>query len=364
MAREIAKVVEVSTTPMAAFAGMVLAEAGAEVVRVSHLPNRAAGIGVPSPADTLFLSRGKDQRKLDLTSAPGKQAFRDLVSRADAVVEDLRPALRRRFGLGYSALRRLRSDVVLVTVTPFGLTGPWKDWQGPEITIQAAGGVLGGTGYAGCAPFKLPGDVAQHIAGLNAATAVLAGLYGVRSGHEPGVHFDISAQETFAAHWARHISQYAYSGARTRRSPRGMGLQGFPHTAQASDGLVYLLALRAEWESFAFFLGLEQFITPEWSDPRTRVARWEEIAPVFEASLASKGRYEWTAEAAEHGYTFAPVDDALSIAASPQLKARDFFSMLDVGDSQALVPGLPFKFDRSWREDAPGEAHRSQKGSS
>jgi CoA:oxalate CoA-transferase len=205
------------------------------------------------------------------------------------------------------------------------------------------GGIVDGTGWQDGPPMKLGGHVAEHIAGLNAAVATLASVLGVKSGAERGVHNDVSIQEAFAAHWARHISQWVYSGTGTPRQRRNGGPQGFPPTLMARDGYLFVLALRAEWESFAYFLGLEEFLSDEWSDPVVRRERWPQIEPAFRQAIASRGRYEWCAAAAEQGYTFAPADDALSVLESPQLAARGFFEPAELTDgTTAPCAGLPF----------------------
>ena len=114
--------------------------------------------------------------------------------------------------------------------------------------------------------------------------------------------------------------------------------------AMAADGHLYLLALRAEWESFAHFLGLDQFVTHEWSDPEERARRWDEIDPSFRASIASRTTHEWVAAASERGYTFAPLDGPADILASPQLAARGFFGTVQTESGKdVLCPNLPFR---------------------
>jgi crotonobetainyl-CoA:carnitine CoA-transferase CaiB-like acyl-CoA transferase len=173
------------------------------------------------------------------------------------------------------------------------------------------------------------------------------------------VHIDLSMQETFAHHWTRHIAQWCYAGTETRREKREFGRQGFPHSVPAKDGLLYILALRAEWEALAFFLGLEKYITHEFTDPAVRAARWPEIEPHFYESIAGKGRYQWFAEAAAQGYTFAPIDDPGAILESPQLAARGFFRPAVVDGREVACPGLPFQFEvdglRPNRAPEPGE---------
>ncbi|MHB8577063.1 MAG: CaiB/BaiF CoA transferase family protein [Dehalococcoidia bacterium] len=331
------------------FATMLLAELGHDVIKVE----RPAGgdpwrqqSPEPAGAGFDFLNRRKRSITLDLKTRSGRTLLRRLLADADAVVENFRPGTLARLGISYRSLRRTNRNLVLTSISNFGQTGPRRDWKAGEITLQASGGIVAATGWREAGPLRLAGNIAQHIAGLNAAEATIAGVFGVHAGVERGVHIDISIQETFAAHWARHISQYVHHGLVMTRESEYLGRQGFRHTMMAADGWLYLLALRAEWAAFAAFLGLDEFATNEWSDDAQRQARWQEIDPHFRAAVAGRGRYDWFAAAAEMGYTFAPVEDPVSLLDNPQLAARGFFhpdAAAETSDGPTVpCPGLPF----------------------
>ncbi len=341
----------------AAYAGMLLAELGADVIKVEPLsgdPRRSMVEDTGDDSTFVYANRRKRSLAIDLNAAAGRRAFRRLVAGCDAVVEDFGPGGLKARKISYASLKRANPNVVVVSISPFGQSGPRAGWQAGELVVESMGGVVHNTGWDGDAPLKLAGYPAAFVAAINAATAVLAAVYGVEAGNEPGVHIDLSMQETFAHHWTRHIDQWCYAGTGTRRERREFGRQGFPHSVPAKDGMLYILALRAEWEALAYFLGLEGFITPEFSDPTYRAERWDDIEPHFYESLLSKGRYEWFSEAAAQGYTFAPLDDPLALLASPQLEARGFFAAARVDGREVPCPGLPFHFDAG--ELAPNRA--------
>jgi formyl-CoA transferase len=340
------RILDLSQGRAGPFAAMLLAELGADVIKVEPPgtgdPLRSRREEVPEDFGFDYLNRRKRGVTLDLRSRQGRDLALRLVATADAVIESFPPGTLGRLRLSHRALRRANPAIVLTSITPFGQRGPRRDWQASELVLQAMGGVMAATGFDGEAPLRLAGHQAAYIAGLNAATATLAAIHGVRLGAERSVHLDVAIQETLPPHWARHISQYVYSGTGMRREAREQGRQGFAHTAMAADGYLYLLALRAEWESFAYFLGLEQFVTHEWSDPKARAAGWPEIRPHFEASIASRSKYDWFAAAAEMGYTFAPLEDAFGVLDSPQLAARGYFDTAEVDGAAVPCPGLPF----------------------
>jgi crotonobetainyl-CoA:carnitine CoA-transferase CaiB-like acyl-CoA transferase len=340
------RVIDLSHHVAGPFATLLMAELGHEVIKVER-PDRGDPLRSYSAksgsVEFDFLNRRKRSVTLDLKSRRGRTVLRRLLADADAVVENFRPGTLDRLGLSYRWMRRANRDIVLTSISNFGQTGPRRDWDATEIVLQSTGGIVAATGWAEAEPLRLAGNVAQHIAGLNGAIATVAAVFAVRAGLERGIHIDISIQEAFAAHWARHISQYVHHGLEMARESRSLGKQGFPHTMSAKDGWLYLLALRAEWESFATFFGLDWFATHEWSDPAERQARWSEIDPHFREAVASRGRYEWFAAAAEMGYTFAPIDDAPTLLGSPQLATRGFFQTAELGDGgRVSCPGLPF----------------------
>ena len=341
------RVIDLTQYVAGPFATQLLAEHGADVIKVEPLagdPWRSVVACEPADASFDFLNRRKRSIALDITKRRGRDLLLRLVEQADAVVESFSPGTLGRLRLSFRALRRRKPAIVLTSVSNFGQTGPRRDWQATELVLQAMGGVMAATGWEDSAPVKLAGYQACHLAGVNAATATLAAVYGVRMGTEPGVHIDLGIQEAFPPHWARHISEYVYSGAGSRRQRRENGRQGFPDTAMARDGYLYLLALGAEWEPLGHFLGLDQFITHEWGDPKVRAERWQEIEPHFLASVSSRGKYEWFAAASEEGYTFAPLETPADLLASEHLAARGFFREAELGDGQRVpCPGLPYQ---------------------
>jgi len=316
------KILEISCGSASGYAGLLLSQLQFDVDRIDQSEGE---IG-----NDLFLHRDKN-----LIEIVGD------LSRYDAIVEDVGPTGLKKLGWSYKKLQDCHKDIVIVSLSPYGLSGPYKDWEATELTVQAAGGVMHAAGYDGEAPLKLPGDSATIISGLHGATAVVAAVYGIKQGVESGIHIDISAQDTFMHHWTRHISQYAYSGTLMRRGKRDAEGIHARHTAMAKDGWIYMLALRAPWQDVAAFLGLGEYVqfTADNSQP------WDKMEDSFHEAIAEKTRYEWFTQAADMGWTFAPVEDPLQIIDNPQNTARSFYETRKVDGMDVPIPGLPFRFD-------------------
>jgi crotonobetainyl-CoA:carnitine CoA-transferase CaiB-like acyl-CoA transferase len=330
------KVLELAHTPAAAYAGLLLAQLGAEVLAVD-MPDAAVDADV-----ACYVNRYKRRVSADLSTTRGVTEFLSLVRDADGVVEDLGKGRLEAFTLSPEQLRGCNPKLVVARISPFGQSGPHANWHASELVVQAMGGIVQATGWDGEPPVKLAGPMAAFIAGLHAATALFAATYGVHAGNEPGVDIDISAQETFLQHWSRHIGQWSYSGAGQRRDRRKLDGQGVPSMARAKDGWICLAVRNARWNTVAGLLGLDDFTSEDWQTPRARVERWSEIAPEFAASLASRTRDAWFAAAAERGLIFGPVHDLAEVLDSEQYAARGYFEM----DADGVkVPGLPFRWE-------------------
>lgn len=345
------RVLEIAGGPAAAFAGLLLAELGHEVVRVEEPAGGASLDRWPKDSRSTQLSAVEmeflNRRKKSVAVFIESEAFIELVKGADAVIEDLGHAAAGRHRLTWRRLKSLNDNLILASISPFGHSGPKQDWQASELVIQASGGPVHSTGWKGERPFKAGGYAAHAIAGINAAAAILAARFGIVAGNTRGVHLDISMQESYLHHWTRHIGEWTYTGTKMHRERKGFGHQGFRHTAMAADGWLYLLALFASWDEIALFLGLEDFITEEWQDPEYRAEHWPDLEKPYHDSIASRSRYDWFAEASETGYTFAPVHSAADQFSNPQFAARGFLKDGEILGKTVPVPGLPFTWPES-----------------
>lgn len=314
------RVLEISQSTAAGYAGMLLSQLGHGVDRLD--------LAETDVGQDPFLHR--DKQTVD--------ALPDL-STYDALVEDVGAKGLRRLGTSYRKLCRAFEQLVIVSLSPYGQTGPYRDWAATELTVQAVGGVLHVSGYEDEPPVKLPGDTAAMIAGLHGATAAIVSVLGVASGTESPVHIDISAQDTLMQHWCRHLAQYAYGGTLTRRGlrePRSIHTQ---HTAMAEDGWLYLLALNIPWQDLAAFLGLGDHVNLNDEDKQP----WDAMKAPFQEAVASRPRYDWFSDAAAMGWTFAPVEDPFQLMASPQMAARDAFEVRQIDGREVKMPRLPFR---------------------
>ncbi len=314
------RILEISSSAAAGYAGRLLLGMGFDVERID------ASTDAKDPAREVFLHRGKPTGSIDRLET------------YDVVIEDVGRRILRRLGTSHRALKNGRS---LVSVSSFGLNGPYAEYAATDLNVQALGGVLHASGFDDEAPRRLPGDVAGMIAGVHAATAAAAAVFGARNGRERRVHVDISAQDTFMQHWTRHVAQFAYSGTLVRREPKDAAGLLIRHSIRAKDGWIFMLALRTKWQAVARFLGLERFII----DEETTEQPWETMAGAVNEVVGTRGRYDWFAEAAAERWTFAPMEEIPSLLDGPQNTARAFFETVEIDGREVAVPTMPYRVE-------------------
>jgi benzylsuccinate CoA-transferase BbsE subunit len=183
--------------------GQILAQLGAEVIKVEPpggSPERAlapfAG-NIEHPEKSLFwlaFNRGKKSITLDYKTTEGKDLIKKLVTGADIVIESFEPGYMDSIGLGYSILKEINPAIIVVSISPFGQTGPYKDYKGPDIVVDALSGYMYLCGYPDRAPVRVSFPLSYGYAGAQGAAGSLIALYSREMTGE-GQYIDVSAQE-------------------------------------------------------------------------------------------------------------------------------------------------------------------------
>jgi crotonobetainyl-CoA:carnitine CoA-transferase CaiB-like acyl-CoA transferase len=329
--------------PPGFFCGRLLVGLGAEVVRVEPPGGDALR------ADSLAFAHwhaGKRSVVLDLETPAGLAALRALVATADVLVETFPPGRLERLGLDPATLTAIRPELVIVSVTPFGRTGPRADWVGTDLTAVALGGMMGLCGDPDGPPLQPPREQGYHLAGLNAAIGALLALRARRlTGRGQAV--DVSVQEAVAATLEYGAIGYIHSGVVHRR--RG---SRYPHVLhalfRARDGHVAggVSGSPRMWQGLLAWMQetgrAGELADPRWGDEAVRLAERERLFAGIEAFTATFDRAAFCAEAQRRRLPWAPVERPEDVLVSPQLTARGFF--LDVAWNGAVARDVGFAF--------------------
>ena len=306
---------------------------------------------VPDPERSglfLHLNGGKRSITLDLESASGRAIALDLARGADIVVEGFRPGTMERLGLGSNVLREAKPDVVLASVTNFGQTGPYRDFEGEDLIVQAIGGPgMDAHGMVGREPLKYGGNTGQYFAGLSAAIATAGAAIEAKDGGV-GQHVDVAMAEALQASPESKSIDFLYTGQRLLRggnaneSRASYLLGAYP----CADGYVGLQGTgRGEtwWRRvYAMMDRPELSEDPRFSDAESRDANRDELDVMWYSWLADHTRDEVFAAAQRERFPLAPVYTPEDIVHDPHYQARGFFDLVDQPQAGPLVqPGRP-----------------------
>ena len=309
-----------------------LAQLGAEVIKVEvpdsgdlarqlgadpELNHRGMG------ASFLAQNAGKRSITLNLKSAKGRDAFSRLLATADVVVENFRPGVMERLGLGYAAIKSIKQDIIYCAISGFGQDGPLKFNPAYDQIIQGLCGVMSVTGDAQSAPLRVGYPVADTMGGMTAAFAIAAAL--VRRGRTgEGEFIDVSMLEAslVAMGWA--VSNWLVAGVK----PQPMGNENMTAspsgTFQTGDGLLNIAANKQEqFEALCRLIGREELIAdPRFSGREDRKRRRFELKAELERALAARSGREWSALLNKNGVPAGEVLDVPAVLEHPQVLER------------------------------------------
>ena len=348
------KIIEFAEMVSGPYCGKLLADMGAEVIKVELPggdPARAFGPfpeGLPHPEKSgLFLYNNTSKRGvvLDLSQEEGRQAFSRLVTWADALIDNHPPEVLEGFGLGWEHLHRLNPDLVYTIITPYGLSGPRAKTLGDELTVIHAGGlgnVLPSRSYdVDRAPVKLGGFQVAYHGGIAAALATLALLFG-RRGAGDGRRVEISLQEVVLALVSPLVAISRYhelTWSRVPDRPPAMGRM------QTSDGYVVLGAADDHhFRAFRELMGKPVWAAgDEWDNRYYRLNHLMDIAPQMEAWMMEQKKEDLHRRASAVGIPVGPINSVKDVMENRQYAARRFFVEVDHPEAgRYQYPGFPY----------------------
>jgi CoA:oxalate CoA-transferase len=330
------------------FCSKLLAGLGAEVIKVerpgSGDMSRHAGPGpgvVPHPEQSalfLYLNTGKKSITLDISSQTGAIILRRLAQECDVLIESFPPGHLERLDLGYAEVESLHPRIIYTSVTPFGRSGPYRDFKGSELIAQAMGGLMQTIGLPDHEPLKIGGNAASYTTGISAFSATMIALY-ARDVQGYGQHVDVSTMETMAVAQIHSSIHHQFGRTPSRReSP----------LVEAKDGWVSPGLERGvrqdTWVRVCELIGRQDLKdNPAFNTPEARREHQQDLLAILSSWTATQPKeeiYHLFQELRSVAGYVATVDDLFT---SRQLVARQFFQAVDhPATGKALYPGAPF----------------------
>ncbi len=356
------RVLDLGSGVSAPYCAKLLADYGADVIKVEP-PGvgdvvRRAGPFVsddPHPDKSipfLYLNTNKRGITLDVGCPSGQVTFHALLKSADVLVDNYPPSETLSLGLDHKTLSGVNPALVHTSITPFGQTGPYRDFAATDIVTCALSGLMYHSGDSDREPLRNALDQSFYVAGANAAAATLAALF-QRLATGQGQHVDVSVVECLASHLVQAVPYYSYMGAiKGRRPVRG---SGFEELMPARDGYVVPSVQGSQpWSAVAELIGLEALQDQRFATGSGRIEHGEELKQLLIEGLAQWDRKPLFEASGEGRMVFGMAQDAGDLFQCPHLRERDFFVEVDhpvAGSAEypgtgPRLSGLEFKIRR------------------
>jgi len=353
------RVLDLSRILTGPFCSMILADLGAEVIKV-EMPGRGDDTRVWGPpfikgesAYFLCLNRNKKSITLNLKNENGREILYKLVQKCDVFLENFKPGVTKRLRVDYETICKINPRIIYCSITGFGQSGPYRDYPAYDIVIQGMGGLMGITGEPDRPPVRIGVAITDIGAGMYAAIAILSALI-AREKTRKGQWIDVSLLDSTVSWMTYMAANYFATGIVPKRMgsahPNIVPYQCF----KARDGKYLTVAVGNDriWKNFCEALGLENLIeNPKFATNPKRVENRDELIPVLEKVFLSKTRDEWIGILLKKGVPCGPVYTMDEVFRDPQVLHRKMLVEIEhpkVGKIKQI--GIPMKFS-----ETPGE---------
>lgn len=365
------RVLDVTSSIAGPYGTMLLADLGADVVKVERVGvgDDSRGWGPPFLEEHALwyaaVNRNKRSVDLDLRADDGRGTLQSLVAASDVVVTSLRDGAMSRLGIAYEQVRQLRPDLIHCTITGYGLTGPKSELPGYDLIAEAFSSVMDLTGEPGSGPQKVGTAAADLLAGMDAAFAIVAALYD-RKQTGRGHQLDISLAESMTRFMTPKLASYLGSGEPQRRSGgRDSVIAIYQVFNTADEPIVLALGNDAIFTRFCRAAGLDELDgDPAYATNSDRRAHREQLVARIQLALVDRPAHWWLELCHKADVPAGPINRVEDVVADEHLRARSMLYRLPVGSGALpqvntgwLLDGEP----NGYRLPPPRlGAHRSQ----
>ena len=334
------RVLDLSRVLAGPWAGQILADLGAEVIKVERPGNgddtRAGGppflkdaYGESTGEAAYYLSanRNKQSVTIDFTKPQGQQLVRELAAKSDILIENFKVGGLEAYGLDYASLKVLNPDLIYCSITGFGQTGPYAKRAGYDFMVQGLGGLMSLTGRPegdeGAGPVKVGVALTDILTGLYSTVAILAAL-AHRQHDGGGQHIDMALLDVQVACLANQAMNYLTTGVAPQRlgnaHPNIVPYQDFP---TADGDFILTVGNDSQFRKFAEVAGRPEWVDdPRFATNKLRVAKRSELVPLIRQATVFKTTAQWVAQLEAVGVPCGPINDLAQVFADPQVQAR------------------------------------------
>ncbi|HEV2547630.1 MAG TPA: CoA transferase [Stellaceae bacterium] len=354
------RVIDLSAYLSGPYCSMILADHGADVIKIERPGEGDEARRMPpfingESAPFMLWNRNKRSVTLDLKAPHDHALCLDLAREADVFIENFKPGVAQRLGLGYDSLAALNPRLIYCSISGFGQTGPYRARGGFDLMVQAMSGIMSVNGPEDGPPHRVPMAIADIGAGMFAAIGILAALQArTRTGR--GQHVDTAlydAAVSFGLYEAAHLFGTGKNPPRLGQAHRASA----PYQAfRTSDGWITIGAnTQALWIKFCEVIGKSELAQdPRFRDNAARVANRPALAALVQDALAARTTRDWMGRFESAGIPAGPVQSYAEVFADPQVIAREMISEIaHPSAAKAHTLGIPVKLS-----ETPGALRR------
>ncbi len=361
------KVLDFSIAVAAPFGGTMLADMGAEVIKVERVQGEAQRLGLPAGMDDVLdtsvvekmpdtaswmaFNRGKKDLAIDIRTDKGKEIILKLAAEADVVLQSFRPGVAERLGIGYEDIAKINRKVVYCSFSGYGESGPTAHRAGGDMWSQAMSGIVSLMGYPGGAPQMLPFPACDHVGGMLVAYAVMTALF---TRERTGEGQSLTVNNLDAALYLQFsgFAEYLTNGKMPYKAGRSYGAPPFgPFRAKDGDVLT-IFGTGPMWPDFCKLVGVPHLADdPKFNTDEARHENREEIGRLLDEAFSKKTRTEWQQIFREARMRCDPCLTYEEVCAHPQLEANEMiYTTTHPTRGEVKMLGLPVKLKKT-----PGE---------
>ncbi|WP_126450998.1 CaiB/BaiF CoA transferase family protein [Sulfodiicoccus acidiphilus] len=348
------KVVDLSRAMAGPYCTMMLADAGADVIKVEPPvgdETRLWGPPFQNGESTYFMSVNRNKRSIviDLKKEQGKEVLRRLLENADVLVENFRPGVMEKMGFGYEQVSKLNPKIIYCSISGFGQWGPYKDRPGYDLIAYAVSGMMSITGEEGRPPVKAGVPVSDIGAGMFGAFAIVSALFR-RVSTGKGEYIDVSLLEGQIA-WLTHQAGAYFA---TGQNPKKMGSAHSsiaPYQAFKAKDDYFVLAVGndEQWARFCKAVGAEHLLNdPRFRSNPDRVRNRDALIQELEKVFSTDSSTEWVRRISEAGIPCSRIYKLSDVFTDPHVLARETVQEIDhprAGKVKQISP--PYKLKGS-----------------
>ncbi len=347
------RVIDLTTFVTGGFCSLMLANQGADVVKVERPgygdDNRHSGPPFVDGESPYFWTVNYDKRsvELNLKTPEGREALYDLVGAADVFIQNYRPGTEERLGVDYDTLTEYNEDLVYCSISAFGETGPWSQRPGYDLLVQGLSGIMSVTGEEDDQPVKVGVPQTDLITGMWAAFGVVNALYR-REVTGEGDYLELGMLDA-ALPWLTKQAGKVFAGEEPGRmgtkDPVLAPYQQFP----TADGYITVAALNQKlWQDLCTAIDREDLLEDDrFTENADRVEHMDSLEAELVATFEQRTTDEWLDALVEAGVPAAPLNDVEDALYNDQVEARDVVREIDDGDRTIPVIEHPINYEQA-----------------